>query len=259
MLAPGIRDSARLAELLAPYEALRPLGSRPNPLYVARSGDPGGAKPQLFVAECLLGAAHPAASDDGSVDFLRRARRVATLASTNVPRVRELVVRGGDVVVFGNFIDGEKLIEIWNGMRLDVALRVVIDVLSGLGALHNLRDLELRPMRLFHGEVAPATILFGLDGTARLLYSIARLVPGAPREAASMAYLPPEAHSGEECDASGDVFGAGVLLWEALSGARLFDGREPAAIVAMVRAGVAPPPLRDPSPWAAGLVDVATR
>ncbi|MDP9037303.1 MAG: hypothetical protein M3O50_21095, partial [Myxococcota bacterium] len=259
MLAHGIRDSAHVAELLAPYEAVRPIGSRPNPLYVARSGDPGDARPQLFVAECLLGAAHPAASDAASGDFLTRARRVATLASANVPRVRELVVRGEDVIVFGNFIDGEKLIEVWNGMRLDVALRVVVDVLSGLGALHNARDLELRPMGLFHGEVAPATILFALDGTARLLYSIARLVPGAARETASAAYLAPEAHSGDACGASTDVFGAGVLLWEALSGARLFDDREPAAMVASVRAGVAPPPLRDSSPWAAALVDVATR
>ncbi len=258
MVTPGIRDSNRLAELLAPYEPVRRIGSRPNPLYIARQTDGNGEKPQLFVAECLLDAVG-AAEHGATTGFVTHARRVATLASANVPRVRELTVRGNDVVVFGNFIDGERLVEVWEEMPLEVSLRVLVDVLSGLGALHNLRDMQQRPMRLAHGEVSPATILFGLDGTARLLHSIARLVPGAPRDEGSVAYLAPEVHAGEAWDAGADVFGVGVLLWEALAGTRLFPDGDVGAMVTRTRGGVGPPTVRDSAPWARGLVGVATK
>ena len=114
-------------------------------------------------------------------------------------------------------------------------------------------------MRLAHGEVSPATILLGLDGTARLLHSIARLVPGAPAETASMAYLAPEVHLGEAYDGSADIFGAGVLLWEGLTGTPLFIGQDTGAIVTCVRAGVSPAPVRESAPWAKGLVDIAAK
>src|SRR3974390_1822677 len=93
----------------APYEYVQPIGSRPNPLHVVRHNAPH-EKPKLSVAERFSGAA--AASAGQAAVFVAEARRISTLASPNVARVRELAVRGDDLVVFWDFIDGERLADL---------------------------------------------------------------------------------------------------------------------------------------------------
>jgi len=93
--------------LFAPHELVRQLSARHLPLYVLRQSGVGiGGKPVLAVAERYEGAAE---AGPGGEDLARDARRIATLASPNLARVREVVVRGPDLVVIGEFVEGEKL------------------------------------------------------------------------------------------------------------------------------------------------------
>ena len=244
-----------------PYEYVRPIGSRPSPLHIVRSITPH-EKPKLIVAERFIGAA--AATVGQAAAFVGEARRISTLASPNVARVRELAVRGDDLFVFWDFIDGEKLAELWLSASVDVplelALRWILDVLSGAGAVQSLRDSKQQPMHLAHGELSTATVLVGLDGIARVLHTIARRLPGAQAEAASLGYLAPEVHNGGSHDARADVFSAGVLLWEALSGRRLFPETDAVAILERLRdAAPLPATVPDKARWAQGLVGVATK
>jgi len=249
-----------LPDAFAPYELVRELGARPAGVYVVRQPAAPGAKSQLMVAEPFAGLAKNA--DGKETDFVREARRIATLASPNLTRVRNIVLRGADVVVYSELLDGEKLTEMWRpgGLPLEIALRAIIDVLIGLGALHDLRDSQQRTMKLAHGEISPATVAFGLDGGVRVLHAIARRAPGARPDPASVGYMAPEVHAGEGYDQRADVFGVGALLWEVLSGRALFTEKDPAPIVARVRAGPLPrASVPDKAPWAKGLVDVAAR
>jgi eukaryotic-like serine/threonine-protein kinase len=247
-----------LDPIFAPYEAVSEIGSRPNSLHVVRHAAPGG-RPKLLVAERFAGAAK--ANDIHAAAFVAEARRLSTLASPNVARVRELTVRGDDLIVFWDFIDGDRLSETWlsAGMTLEVALRLILDVLSGVGAIHLLRDVKQQPMKLAHGELSTATVVVGVDGAARVLHAIARRVPGARAEAASLGYLAPEVHAGGAYDARADVFSAGVLLWEALGYSRLFAQGDAAEIVARVRAGIPLAAVPGKAPWARGLVQVAAK
>lgn len=246
--------------LFAPYEFVRELGARPNAVYALRqAGVVIGGKPVLAVAERYAAAGVVVA---GGEDLARDARRIATLASPNLARVREVVVRGGDLVVIGEFVEGEKLQELWRPEKvpLEIALRVVVDALAGVGALHNLRDAKQQPMKLAHGEVSPATIVLGLDGIARVLHSVSRRAPGVKPDEASCAYLSPEVASGDSYDARADVFSAGVLLWEALSGGPLFTGPDPEANARRVRSGALPlAKVSEKAAWAKGLVEVAAK
>jgi len=246
--------------LFAPHELVRQLGARPNPVYVLRQSGVGtGGKPVLAVAERFVGAAQPGTGGD---DLARDARRIATLASPNLARVREVVVRGGDLVVIGEFVEGEKLQELWrlDKLPLEIALRLLVDALAGIGALHNLRDAKQQPMKLAHGELSPATIVFGLDGIARVLHAVSRRAPGVQPEPASLGYLSPEVASGDTYDARADVFSAGVLLWEALSEKALFPEPDPEASARRVRSGALPPAtVPAKAPWAKGLVEVAAK
>ena len=245
----------------APYVLVRELGARPLPAYAVRQIAPG-AKPHLFVAERFVGAAQGPDGKDSS--FLRAARRIATLTSPNLPRVRDVAVHDGDVLIFTELVDGEKLTALWRpeALPLEIALRMIVDVLGGVSAIHNLRDARQQPLKLAHGEISPATTVFGLDGVARVLHTIARRYPeeGARPDPASVRSLAPEVLGAEPYDQRADVYGAGVLLWEALSGRPLYTETDPVALMALARGGEAPrASVPASSPWAKDLVEVAAR
>lgn len=244
----------------APYELVRELGARPLPAYAVRAVSAPGAKSHLLVAERFAGSA--LGPDGKDSDFVREARRIATLTSPNLPRVRDVIARGEDTIVYTEYVDGEKLASLWrpDGLPLEIALRVIVDVLSGVATLHNLRDARQQPLKLAHGELSPATIVFGLDGVARVLHAVARRVPGALPDPASVRTMAPEILSGEPHDQRADVYGAGALLWEALSGKPLLSETDPSAVVARVRAGDLPKAtVPAGAPWAKDLVEVAAK
>jgi hypothetical protein len=251
-------------DVYAPYDVIGEVGERPIPVYVGRQSTLAGGAAQLVVAERFAGANR--SGDAAGADLRREARRISTLANPHMARVREVALRGDDLVVFGDFIDGEKLREFWrlesaagDRLPLEIALRVLLDVLTGVGALHGLRDASQQPMKLTHGEISPSTILVGSDGVGRILHTVARRAPDARAEAASIPYLAPEVHSGDAHDARADIFSVGVLLWELLEGALLTkEGDEPAGV--RVRSGPLPSPTAaQKAPWAKGLVPVVTR
>jgi Protein kinase domain len=250
-------------EVFAPYEWLREIGARPNPLCVVRQRTPG-ARPRLLIAERFADVAR--AGDAAGAAFVAQARRISTLASPNLGRVRELAVRGDDLAIFWELIDGDKLAEVWpavdapRALPLDLALRLILDVLSGVGAIHGLRDARQQPMDLSHGEVSPATVVVGVDGAARVLHAIARRQPAARAEPASLGYLAPEVHTGGPYDARADVFSVGVLLWEALSGKRLFvEETDAAAVVARLHGGIPLASVPGKASWALGLAQIAAK
>jgi eukaryotic-like serine/threonine-protein kinase len=249
------RAPSAIQPLLAPYELVREIGSRPSPLYVVKQAALGG-KSKLLIAERVQAA--DALGDAAWATFVAEARRISTLASANVARVRQLIVRDRDLVVVSDFIDGDRLEETWlsRDMSLDVALRLVLDLLAGASAIHGLRDGAQQPLQLAHGELSPATVVVGVDGAARVLHAVARRAPGAPIERSSRGYVAPEVHAGAVFDPRADVFSAGVLLWEALNGARLFLNDDAEAVVARTRAGVPPATA---NAWAKGLAQVAAR
>jgi serine/threonine-protein kinase len=116
-------------------------------------------------------------------------------------------------------------------------------VLHGLHAAHEARSENDEPLGIVHRDVSPQNILVGCDGVARVLdFGIAR---GAGRQhltregqiRGKMAYLTPEILKGREVDRRADVYSVSVVLWEALTGARLFQAPNDAVVLAKVLSG----------------------
>ncbi|HVY32114.1 MAG TPA: hypothetical protein VHB79_36510 [Polyangiaceae bacterium] len=100
---------------------------------------------------------------------------------------------------------------------LEQVVRLMLDVLSGLSALHEVTS-DAEPF--VHGSVAPQHIYIDEHGTARLV----PLLPAhfsANAKLERTGYVAPERLLGKPADARADVFSVGVMLWEALSGQRL--------------------------------------
>lgn len=240
---------------------VRPLGVNGTRTWAAVESLGDGKTRVVVVEKVERGGGH---GDAEIADWLRDVRRLATLEHPNLARVRDVSIRGDEVLVTGDFIDGARWSELGAASArpaLETALRVLVDVLSALGAMHNLRDEKREPVKLVHGSLTPDCVIVGLDGMARLVLPCRVRADGLQSDRTGSAYLAPEILLGDEsADARADVYGVGAMLWEALSGKTLFAGLPPSAIVTQLLSGRVPKAsVPEGSPWAAPLVEAAGR
>jgi eukaryotic-like serine/threonine-protein kinase len=144
------------------------------------------------------------------------------------------------------------------GYGLARALRILLDVLSGLTALHN--SLTDAGAPFVHGEVVPALLRVDRQGVTRLvpLAPWHRLEAGTLPARERHPHLAPERLLGDALDQRADVFSCGVLLWEALAGRRLFQGDSVDTIVTRLMGGKLQLPELPPElSWATPLKAIA--
>src|SRR5262249_47289876 len=111
---------------------------------------------------------------------------------------------------------------------MPIALGVVAGALHGLHAAHVATSEDGRPLHIVHRDASPHNVLVGVDGVARVLdFGIAKAVGRAQttREGqlkGKLPYMAPEQVRGAPLDARADVYAISVVLWELLTGQRLF-------------------------------------
>ena len=175
--------------------------------------------------------------------FLDEARLAARIRHMNVVPTIDISDSPGDgYFLVMEYIEGNHLGALLgaaakNGDRLPrpFVCRVLIDALHGLSAAHRLTDEDSHPLKLVHRDVSPHNILVGTDGIARLTdFGVAKAdVRMASTRAGQfkgkLSYMAPEQASSSETDQRSDLFSVGIILWESLTGRRLFKGESNAA------------------------------
>jgi eukaryotic-like serine/threonine-protein kinase len=115
-------------------------------------------------------------------------------------------------------------------LPLEICLRIAAQVAAGLHALHELRGPDGQLLELVHRDVSPQNILVGFDGLARVTdFGIAKALGRAAKTTAGIlkgksGYLAPEQIRFEDPDRRTDLFAFGVVVFEMLSGVRLYGG-----------------------------------
>jgi serine/threonine-protein kinase len=121
-----------------------------------------------------------------------------------------------------------------------IAVGIATGVLSGLHAAHEATGEDGAPLAIVHRDISPQNIMVGVDGVPRVLdFGIAKASSRAQSTVhgqlkGKVRYMSPEQLRGQDVDRRADIFAASVVLWEMLTGRRLFEGDEPGAIVARV-------------------------
>ncbi len=142
------------------------------------------------------------------------------------------------------------------GRRLDprVACAIVVDVLRALHRAHEAKNEFSEPLGIVHGNLSQENILVGVDGAAHLVdFGVARAVravhPARRPPIKDRRYMAPEQLRGGAATRATDVWGAAVVLWEALAGEPLFRADDEATLSRAVLGE----PIRDPSELAPGV------
>lgn len=221
-------------------------------VYLARLTGVGGF--QRFVAIKRLHP-HLAGETEFVQMFLDEARLAAGIHHPNVVPILEVGASDLGYYLVMEYIEGDTLARLLaraatssERLPIPVGLRIVIDMLAGLHAAHELKDEKGLPMHLVHRDVSPQNVLVGTDGIARITdFGVARAAfrlseTRVGQLKGKIAYMAPEQAMGaEEIDRRADVFSAGVVVWEVLSAKRLFKAENDAATLSRLISDPIPP------------------
>ena len=195
---------------------------------------------------------HPqfAADPEFVAMFLDEARLAARIRHPNVVPTLDVVATSGELFLVMEYVPGESMARLVRAARArgvimppNITVAVMVGVLQGLHAAHEARNERGAPLGIVHRDVSPQNVLVGADGQARVLdFGVAKAAGRVQttREGqlkGKLAYMAPEQLRGESCSRQTDIYAAAVVLWEALTGERLFRADNEGAVVAQVLAG----------------------
>ncbi len=176
------------------------------------------------------------AMEPGFVDmFLDEARLAARLNHPHCVQTHEVGEWQDNHFLAMEYLDGqglERLLRISGQKGLDIpfdlAARIVSDALDGLAYAHELADFDGSPLGVVHRDVSPQNIFITYNGVVKLLdFGIAKAATHVVETRTGVikgkyAYIAPEQALAQDVDHRADLWSMGVVLWELLTGRRLF-------------------------------------
>ena len=214
------------------YELLLELGRGGMAvLHLARAQGVGGFT-RLFAIKQIL--PHLAVDPPFVEMFLNEGRIAARLSHPNLCPVFDLGQDRGELYLVMEYLDGVP----WDALAaaaprdargLALTAGVLAQACEGLHYAHTFRDVDGTPLAIIHRDVSPQNLFVSADGVCRVLdFGVSKIASDRRRTdtgllKGKLPYMAPEQLHGEVADSRADIWAVGVMLWEALTGERLFD------------------------------------
>ena len=189
--------------------------------------------------------------------FLDEARLAARIRHPNVVQTLDVVAEDGELFLIMEYVQGESLARLRRSLAQEqqviphrIASAIMSGALMGLHAAHEAKNEQGERLGLVHRDVSPHNVLVGADGMARVLdFGVAKAAGRVhtTREGkvkGKLAYMAPEQIQSGEVTREADLYSATVVLWEALTGKRLFHADNQTTVVARILAHNVPPPSK---------------
>ncbi|MCA9594463.1 MAG: serine/threonine protein kinase [Myxococcales bacterium] len=190
--------------------------------------------------------------------FLDEARIIANIHHPNVAQILDLGEQVDLLYLVLEWIEGDSvsaLRRVVHGsgekLPLGIVLRIVSDTLNGLHAAHEVKSPDGTLLGVVHRDVSPANVLVSHTGEVKVIdFGVAKAVDRLSEETSAgvikgkVAYMAPEQALGRDVDRRADIWAAGVMLYQLLSGRTPYEGDNQLATLARLVKGMPPEPLR---------------
>jgi serine/threonine protein kinase len=180
--------------------------------------------------------------------FVDEAKLAVQLNHANIAQIFDLGVVDGSYYIALEHVHGRDLRAMFDRCRnagepmpVSQACFVTMKVCEGLDYAHNKRDQTGRELHLVHRDVSPQNILVSFEGEVKLIdFGIAKAAGKGSKTQAGIlkgkfGYMSPEQVRGIPIDRRSDVFSCGIVLYELLTGERLFVGESDFSTLEKVR------------------------
>ncbi len=182
--------------------------------------------------------------------FLNEAKLAAQLNHPNIVQIYDLGKIGESYFIAMEYIFGRDMRRIipkadTMGIPFPMvyALKIASSVCEGLYYAHQKVDLYGNPLNIVHRDVTPENIFVSFDGTVKVLdFGIAKAANQLEQTRAGeikgkLSYMSPEQCMGTPLDNRSDLFSLGVVLYEWLTGFKMFTGESEVAILKSITEG----------------------
>ncbi len=180
--------------------------------------------------------------------FIDEAKLAAQLSHNNIIQIYDLGKVDDDFYIAMEYVEGWDLRSILNAGRerglplpLPLALAISAAVARALDYAHRKRDFSNRALGLVHRDVSPQNVLISHEGEIKLCdFGIVKAVSKASTTQmgalkGKLQYMSPEQAWGREVDARSDIFSLGAVIFEVLTGTKLFTGDSEIGVLDAVR------------------------
>jgi eukaryotic-like serine/threonine-protein kinase len=192
--------------------------------------------------------------------FLDEARVAGRIRHPNVAQTYDVVATEREIFLVMEYVHGESLARLIRTLRqqntvfpLPVTGAVITGLLAGLHAAHEATDERGESLRIVHRDVSPHNVMVGCDGVVRIVdFGVAKAVGRMQQTQTGeikgkFGYMAPEQVNGSPVTRAADVYAAGVVLWETLTGQPLFKAESDVQLAAQVLLGqISAPSLHVP-------------
>lgn len=192
---------------------------------------------------------HLATEEELVRSFIDEAKLAALLHHQNVVQIYDFGSLGDTYYIAMEYLLGKdcritygKAKEKNLPLDLQLALLIVSRVCAGLDYAHKLKDFQGKPLNIIHRDISPQNILITYEGDVKIVdFGIAKAASQTSMTQMGMikgkiAYMSPEQASGKAIDHRSDIFSCGIILYEMVTGKRMFSG-DTMHILAKVREG----------------------
>jgi serine/threonine protein kinase len=180
--------------------------------------------------------------------FIDEAKIAVQLQHANIAQIFDLGKVDDSFFIALEYVHGRDVRSIFDRMRsrgevvpIAMACYIVMQVCEGLDYAHNKRDGQGRELHLVHRDISPQNVLIGYEGEVKLIdFGIAKAAGKASKTQAGIlkgkfGYMSPEQVRGLPIDRRSDIFAVGIVLYELLTGERLFVGESDFSTLEKVR------------------------
>ncbi|MEY4511837.1 MAG: hypothetical protein RLZZ450_3959, partial [Pseudomonadota bacterium] len=196
-----------------------------------------------------------AADTDFITMFIDEAKLAVQLNHANIAQIFDLGKVSDNYFIALEYVHGKDLRAVFDMVRkrslrvpIELACYVMMKICEGLEYAHRKRDSSGRDLELIHRDVSPQNMLISFDGDVKLIdFGIAKAAGKSSHTRTGVlkgkfGYLSPEQVRGEVIDQRSDLFGIGIVLYELLTGERLFVGDSDFSTIEKVRSVEIVPP-----------------